>query len=300
MAEVIVSNLESLLRVDKYLVSALPLVSRSELKKYFDEEKILVNGKIVKPSFKVDNGDIITVGEREKVPSDLLKEEIPLEVVYEDDDIIVVNKPSGMVVHPAAGHHQGTLVNALLYHTENLSDVSGEGRSGIVHRIDKDTSGLLVACKNNRSHKILAEEFKEKVDTSRIYYAIVCGIIQHEAGKINAPIGRDPNNRQKMAVVEGGKEAITHFNVLERFKNHTLIMCKLETGRTHQIRVHMSYIGFPVLNDPLYGVTKQTTTFGQYLHAKTLGFIHPTTKKYLEFNSELPHEFLEKLEELRK
>ena len=297
--QLIVEELDKELRVDKYIANNYDEVSRSELKYYFDEEKIVINGKIVKPSFKVVNGDVIDIFERDDYVIDLEKEDIPLEIVYEDDDVIVVNKPTGMVVHPAPGHHHGTLVNALLYHCNSLSNVGGDSRAGIVHRIDKDTSGLLVACKNNKAHRNLAEQFKNKEETSRKYYAIVVGNIGHNLGKINAPIGRDPNNRQKMAVVEGGKEAITHFKVLERFKNFTLIECKLETGRTHQIRVHLSYIGHPVLNDPLYGIKKQTTEFGQYLHAKTLGFVHPKTLEYMEFDSELPIEFIEELNRLK-
>lgn len=298
--ELIVEELFEELRVDKYIAANYDEVSRSELKYYFDEEKILVNGKLAKPSLKVFNGDIINILERDDQIIDLEKEDLNLEVIYEDDDVIVVNKPTGMVVHPAPGHHHGTLVNGLLYHCNTLSNVGGDSRAGIVHRIDKDTSGLLVACKNNKAHRNLAEQFKNKETTTRKYLAIVNGNIGHNLGKINAPIGRDPGNRQKMAVVEGGKESITHFKVLERFKDHTLIECTLETGRTHQIRVHMSYIKFPVLNDPLYGVKKQTTEFGQYLHAKTLGFVHPTTGKYMEFDSELPTEFQEMLETLRK
>lgn len=298
--ELIVEDLFEELRVDKYIAANYDEVSRSELKYYFDEEKILVNGKLAKPSLKVFNGDIINILERDDQIIDLEKEDLNLEVIYEDDDVIVVNKPTGMVVHPAPGHHHGTLVNGLLYHCNTLSNVGGDSRAGIVHRIDKDTSGLLVACKNNKAHRNLAEQFKNKETTTRKYLAIVNGNIGHNLGKINAPIGRDPGNRQKMAVVEGGKESITHFKVLERFKDHTLIECTLETGRTHQIRVHMSYIKFPVLNDPLYGVKKQTTEFGQYLHAKTLGFVHPTTGKYMEFDSELPTEFQEMLETLRK
>lgn len=288
------------LRVDKYIVSVYDEVSRSELKYYFEEQLVKVNNKVVKPSFLVSSGDVIDIEERQDYIIDLTKENIPLDIVYEDDSIIVVNKPSGMVVHPGAGHHSSTLVNALLYHCNNLSNIGGDTRAGIVHRIDKDTSGLLVACKTNQAHRILANEFKEKTDTERIYYALVSGNIAHNLGKINAPIGRDPNNRQKMAVVEDGKEAITHFKVLERFKDVTLIECRLETGRTHQIRVHMAYIGHPVLNDPLYGIKKQTTEFGQYLHAKTLGFIHPITNEKLSFDSELPIEFIKKLEELRQ
>ena len=298
--ELIVEDLFEELRVDKYIAANYDEVSRSELKYYFDEEKILVNGKLAKPSLKVFNGDIINILERDDQIIDLEKEDLNLEVIYEDDDVIVVNKPSGMVVHPAPGHHHGTLVNGLLYHCNTLSNVGGDSRAGIVHRIDKDTSGLLVACKNNKAHRNLAEQFKNKETTTRKYLAIVNGNIGHNLGKINAPIGRDPSNRQKMAVVEGGKDSVTHFKVLERFKDHTLIECTLETGRTHQIRVHMSYIKFPVLNDPLYGVKKQTTEFGQYLHAKTLGFVHPTTGKYMEFDSELPTEFQEMLETLRK
>lgn len=298
--ELIVEELFEELRVDKYIAANYDEVSRSELKYYFDEEKILVNGKLAKPSLKVFNGDVINILERDDQIIDLEKENLNLQVVYEDDDVIVVYKPSGMVVHPAPGHHHGTLVNGLLYHCHTLSNVGGDSRAGIVHRIDKDTSGLLVACKNNKAHRNLAEQFKNKETTTRKYLAIVNGNIGHNLGKINAPIGRDPGNRQKMAVVEGGKPSVTHFKVLERFKDHTLIECTLETGRTHQIRVHMSYIKFPVLNDPLYGSKKQTTEFGQYLHAKTLGFVHPTTGKYMEFDSELPLEFQEMLESLRK
>ena len=298
--ELIVEELLEELRVDKYIAANYDEVSRSELKYYFDEEKILVNGKLAKPSLKVFNGDTISILERYDQIIDLEKEDLNLEVGYEDDDVIVVYKPSGMVVHPAPGHHHGTLVNGLLYHCNTLSNVGGDSIAGIVHRIDKDTSGLLVACKNNKAHRNLAEQFKNKETTTRKYLAIVNGNIGHNLGKINAPIGRDPGNRQKMAVVEGGKDSVTHFKVLERFKDHTLIECTLETGRTHQIRVHMSYIKFPVLNDPLYGSKKQTTEFGQYLHAKTLGFVHPTTGKYMEFDSELPVEFNEMLETLRK
>ena len=298
--QLIVEELEEELRVDKYIANNYDEVSRSELKYYFDEDKIYVNSKLAKPSLKVVNGDIIDILERDDQIIDLEKENLNLEVVYEDEHIIVVNKPTGMVVHPAPGHHHGTLVNGLLYHCNSLSNVGGDSRAGIVHRIDKDTSGLLVACKNNKAHRNLAEQFKNKETTTRKYYAIVVGSIGHNLGKINAPIGRDPGNRQKMAVVEGGKEAVTHFKVLERFKDFTLIECTLETGRTHQIRVHMSFINHPVLNDPLYGVKKQTTEFGQYLHAKTLGFVHPFTNEYMEFDSELPEEFKSMLEELRK
>lgn len=287
------------LRVDKYLVDVCEDLSRSELRDYFDQNLIKVNNKVVKPSLKVKNNDVVDIDVKDDDPITLEKENIPLNIVYEDEDVIVVNKPSGMVVHPAPGHYNGTLVNALLYHCNQLSNLGGDVRAGIVHRIDKDTSGLLVACKNNLAHKSLSEQLKEKT-TTRKYIAIVTGSISHNLGRINAPIGRDPENRQKMAVVEGGKEAITHFRVIDRFRDFTLLELELETGRTHQIRVHMAYIGHPVINDPLYGTKKQTTEFGQYLHAKTLGFVHPRTKEYLEFTSELPQEFIDKIEELKK
>lgn len=286
------------IRVDKYLVEVCEDLSRTEIQEYFELKLVTVNKKIVKPSFKVKNGDVIDIESKPDEPIVMLQENIKLDIVYEDEDVIVVNKPSGMVVHPAPGHTHGTLVNALLYHCNSLSNIGGDVRAGIVHRIDKDTSGLLVACKNNMAHKSLSEQLKEKT-TTRKYIAIVTGSISHNLGKINAPIGRDPDNRQKMAVVENGKSAVTHFRVLDRFKNYTLLELELETGRTHQIRVHMAYIGHPVLNDPLYGTKKQTTPFGQYLHAKTLGFKHPRTGEYMEFDSELPQEFVEKIEELK-
>lgn len=286
------------IRVDKYLSEVCEDLSRSEIKGYFDESLILVNSKIVKPSYKVVNDDLIYVLTKEAEIVDIIPEEIPLDIVYEDNDLLVVNKPSGMVVHPAPGHSHNTLVNALLFHCKMLSDIGGQARSGIVHRIDKDTSGLLVVSKNNFTHKVLSEQLRNKT-TKRKYIAIVIGNINHNLGKITAPIGRDPNNRQKMAVVEGGKEAVTHFKVLDRYRDATLIELELETGRTHQIRVHMTYIGHPVLNDPLYGIKKQTSDFGQYLHAKTLGFIHPRTNQLMEFNSDIPQEFYDKIEELK-
>ena len=286
-------------RIDKYLADLIEEVSRTELKEYFNQGKILVNGKVVKPSYKLETNDTIVVEEIEQDEIDMVKENIPLDIVYEDEDLIVVNKPSGLVVHPAPGHTHGTLVNGLLYHCNQLSNMNGDIRAGIVHRIDKDTSGLLVVCKNNYAHRILAEQLKEKT-TTRTYIAIVTGNISHNLGRVEAPIGRDPNNRQKMAVVPNGKSAVTHFKVLDRYRDFTLLELKLETGRTHQIRVHMSYINHPVVGDPLYGVKKQTTEFGQYLHAKTLGFVHPRTNEYMEFTSELPEEFIKKIDELPK
>ena len=286
------------LRADKYLVEVSEDLSRTEIQEYFQLGLVTINGKVVKASFKVQNGDIVDIATKPTEPIKLESENIPLNIVYEDDDVIVVNKPTGMVVHPAPGHYNGTLVNGLMYHCNELSTISGEARAGIVHRIDKDTSGLLVACKNNYAHKVISEQLKEKT-TKRKYIAIVVGNISHNLGKINAPIGRDPENRQKMAIVEGGKSAVTHFRVIDRFKDFTLLELELETGRTHQIRDHKAFIGHPVLNDPLYGIKKQTTEFGQYLHAKTLGFVHPRTDEYMEFTSELPEEFHAKINELK-
>lgn len=290
-------NIENM-RVDKYLPTCYTDMTRSELKKYFDEDKIKVNGKLVKPSFKIENGDLIEIEELEDVMSSVVPENIPLDIVYEDEYILVINKPSGMVVHPAPGHLTGTLVNALMYHYKTLSTISGENRAGIVHRIDKDTSGLLIVCKNNYSHRIISEQIKNK-EAKRTYIAIVTGSIGHNLGKIDAPIGRDPDNRQKMAIVVEGKSAVTHFKVLDRFRNYSLVELDLETGRTHQIRVHMAYINHPVVGDPLYGVKKQVTEFGQYLHAKKIGFYHPRTNEYMEFEVDLPKEFKELLDELK-
>ena len=287
------------IRIDKYLPDCFSEMTRSELKKYFDKELVKVNGKIVKPSYKIVNGDYIEVEEYLDDLSNVAPENIPLDIVYEDDDLLVVNKPSGMVVHPAPGHTSGTLVNALMYHYQTLSTINGEKRAGIVHRIDKDTSGLLVVCKTNFAHRAISEQLKTK-ECKRTYFAIVTGSISHNLGKIDAPIGRDPDNRQKMAVVANGKPAVTHFKVIDRFRNFTLLELQLETGRTHQIRVHMAYINHPVVGDPLYGVKKQVEPFGQYLHAKKIGFIHPRTKEYMEFEVDLPKEFKDKIEELKE
>ena len=284
-------------RIDKYLTIELNK-SRTEVQNLLKNGKILVNNKIVKPSYILNNNDAIMVEEVAPVVASIEKKAIDLDIIYEDKDVIVVNKASGMVVHPANGHYDDTLVNALMYHCTDLSTINGEIRPGIVHRIDKDTSGLLVACKNDYAHNFIAKQLKDKT-TIRKYVAIVYGTFDHLFGKINAPIARDPQNRKKMAVVEGGKEAITHFKVIEKLGGYTLIECQLETGRTHQIRVHMSYINHPVLGDPLYGPKKQITEYGQYLHAKTLGFIHPSKNELVEFDSSLPKEFEEKLTELR-
>ena len=285
-------------RLDVVLSEQCSDLTRSYINKLCKEERAALNGKTSKGNKKCKEGDVITLQVPEPTELEILPEEMNLDIVYEDNDLLVVNKPSGMVVHPAPGHSHNTLVNALLFHCKMLSDIGGQARSGIVHRIDKDTSGLLVVSKNNFTHKVLSEQLRNKT-TKRKYIAIVIGNINHNLGKITAPIGRDPNNRQKMAVVEGGKEAVTHFKVLDRYRDATLIELELETGRTHQIRVHMAYIGHPVLNDPLYGIKKQTSDFGQYLHAKTLGFIHPRTNQLMEFNSDIPQEFYDKIEELK-
>lgn len=285
-------------RVDKFIASNTNK-SRGEVQKYFTESTVLINGKVAKPSQSVKSGDLVEFETLEIVESTIEKQNIPLEIVYEDSDVIVVNKPSGMVVHPANGHYKDTLVNALMYHCTDLSTINGEIRPGIVHRIDKDTSGLLVACKNDLSHNSIAAQLKAKTST-RKYIAIVYGNFEHNYGKIDAPIARDPQNRLKMAVVKGGKESITTFKVLERYGDYTLLELKLETGRTHQIRVHMAYIGHPVLGDPLYGPKKVIGINGQYLHAKTLGFVHPRTNEYMEFTSELPDFFQEMIEEIKK
>ena len=278
---------ESGKRIDAYLASVTDL-SRTKIEKLLKDDTILVNDKSVKASYKVGDGDIITIDDYEEEIMDAIPENIPLDIVYEDDDVIVVNKANGMVVHPAPGNMHGTLVNALLYHFNNLSTVNGNMRPGIVHRIDAYTTGLLMVAKNDYAHNFLADELSKK-ETERIYIALVDGIINNTSGTIDAPIGRDIKDRKKMAVTDkNAKEAITHFTVLKRFNNHTLIELKLETGRTHQIRVHMNYIGHPVTNDPVYGNHKLFDETGQCLHAKTIGFTHPKTLKWMHFESELP------------
>ena len=285
------------IRVDKFLASKLDK-SRNEIKNLLTKGKVQINNNVIKPSYLVQENDEITIIIEEAFEGKIEKKDIKIDVVYEDADVIVVNKESGMVVHPANGHYDDTLVNALMYHCTDLSTINGEIRPGIVHRIDKDTSGLLVACKNDHAHNHIAKQLKEKSST-RIYLAVVYGNFEHNYGKIDAPIARDPYDRKKMAIVEGGKEAVTHFKVLERYGDFSLLELKLETGRTHQIRVHMNYIGHPVLGDPLYGKKKNVTPFGQYLHAATLGFVHPSTNKFMEFKAEPPKEFMDKLNELR-
>ena len=285
-------------RIDQALPKILD-ISRSKVGKMIESEDILVNDKKTKNSYSLKENDIIKVGE---IKSDEMKaepENIPLNIVYEDDDVIVVNKENGMVVHPAVGNTHGTLVNALLYHSKNLSTINGEFRPGIVHRIDAYTTGLLMVAKNDKAHQVLAKELEEK-KTTRKYVALVWGVINTDTGTIDAPIGRDINDRKKMTVTDiNAKDAITHFKVIERYASTTLIELQLETGRTHQIRVHMNYIGYPVVNDPVYGRRKIIDNTGQCLHAKTLGFIHPTSGEYMEFDSELPECFINILNQFK-
>lgn len=294
-------QVEEKMRIDKYLMEKTSF-SRSKIQKMIELGEILVNGNIIKNSYVLKLEDIIEVNEEYQEEVDILPEQIPLDIIYEDDYLLVVNKPSGMVVHPASGNYSGTLVNALMYHcNEFLSQVNGVIRPGIVHRIDKDTSGLLLIAKNDQVHEDLAKQISEKTVT-RKYLALVQGIILEDTATIDAPIGRDPNNRKKMCVTdENAKNAITHLRVLERYKKATLIECQLETGRTHQIRVHLNYIGHPVVNDPVYGYRKlDDNKFGQMLHAKVLGFIHPITKQYLEFQTDAPSKFYEILNQYKE
>ena len=284
-------------RIDTFLAKVLD-ISRSKAVKLI-ENNVLVNDEKVKNSYLVKENDKITITEFEEEEIKAIPEKMDLDIVYEDDDVIVVNKENGIVVHPAIGNTHHTLVNGLLYHAKTLSTKNGEFRPGIVHRIDAYTTGLLMIAKNDKAHEFLAKQLSEKT-VHRKYIALVWGVIKNDTGTIDAPIGRDKLDRKKMAVLSSGKQAITHFKVLKRYKNATLIELKLETGRTHQIRVHMNYIGYPVVNDPVYGRRKIIDNTGQCLHAKELGFIHPTSKKYMEFSCDLPACFtniLKKFEE---
>lgn len=288
-------------RLDVFLTNAIPDMSRSRIQSLIKEQKILVNQNIINKNFKLKKDDLITIFLEKNKELDIKPENIPLNIIYEDDDIILINKPQNMVVHPAAGNYTGTLVNALMFHCkQNLSGINGILRPGIVHRIDKDTSGILVVAKNDNAHQKLASQLATHSMT-RIYYAIVKGILKDDFGTINAPIGRHPIERKKMAVInKNSKAAITHYTVLERLKQYTLIKLQLETGRTHQIRVHMAHIGHPLLGDEVYGTKKKPfKLLGQVLHAKTLGFIHPTKNEYIEFNTDLPEYFSNIINKLR-
>ena len=277
-------------RIDSYLISSLDK-SRSKIQSMIKNGNILVNGNVVKSSYIVKDNDLIDIADVVEEVISANPEKMDLDIVYEDDDVLVVNKANGVVVHPAVGNTSGTLVNGLMYHSSNLSSINGTFRPGIVHRIDRDTTGLLMVAKNDHAHECLAHQLENKT-TRRIYWALVWGIIKEDTGTIDAPIGRDSSDRKKMAVTAtNSKHAVTHFKVLERYKNATLIELSLETGRTHQIRVHMNYIGHPVVNDPVYGKRKLIDETGQCLHAKILGFVHPSTHKYMEFDSELPECF---------
>lgn len=298
--EIRVSDSEGI-RIDKYLIERVNL-SRSKIQKLIDCGSILVNGSEVKTNYRVNLDDVITIMlDKTNEDMDIYAENIPLDILYEDEYLLVVNKPTGMVVHPAVGNYQHTLVNALMYHcNNNLSQVNGSVRPGIVHRIDRDTSGLLLVAKNDLVHNDLAKQISEKT-VLRKYIALVSGVIKEDSATIDAPIGRSDRDRKKMSVTsENSKDAITHLKVLERYKTSTLIECRLETGRTHQIRVHMAYINHPVVNDLVYGdkniVDKD---FGQMLHAREIGFIHPITKEFMQFSVDPPKRFLEILEEFK-
>lgn len=285
-------------RLDKVISSHFEELSRAQVQQLIKTEHVQVNGQLEKAKYAVAAGDQITVSIPAPAALDVQPQNIPLDIVYEDDDVLVVNKPQGMVVHPAPGHPQDTLVNALLYHSP-LSTINGVIRPGIVHRIDKDTSGLLMVAKNDQAHISLAAQLQAKT-SHREYLALVHGVIKEDKGTIDAPIARAKNDRKKQAVVAGGKHAVTHFEVLERFNEYTLIKCILETGRTHQIRVHMKYIGHPVAGDPLYGPKKTLKGHGQFLHAALLGFKHPRTGEQMTFTTPLPPIFEQTLATLRK
>ena len=292
---IVVSDEDDLVRIDKYLTDAGFELTRSRIQGLISDGNITVNDKVVKANYKVRENDLIKILIPDAVPVDIPAENIPLNIVYEDDDLLIVNKPKGMVVHPAPGHYTGTLVNALMFHCKDkLSGINGELRPGIVHRIDMDTTGLLVICKNDKAHNFIAEQLKEHSIT-RKYQAIVYNAFKDEEGTVEGNIGRHPNDRKKMTITPSGKEAVTHYKVLKNLGKYTLIECQLETGRTHQIRVHMTSINHPLLGDEVYGPKNCPYNLqGQVLHAKTLGFVHPTTKEYMEFDSELP-EYFQKL-----
>jgi len=301
MDEIKLISEESDLRIDAYISSKIDNLSRSAVQKLINDNNVTVNNKAINKNYKIKLNDEIKVIMPPPQVLDVKAEDIELDIVYEDIDVAVINKPQGMVVHPAAGHHSGTLVNALMNNVEDLSSINGVLRPGIVHRLDKNTSGLLIIAKNDMSHSFLSDCLKEH-SINRIYYALVEGVVKNDKGIINAPLGRSEKDRKKRCVTtKNSKEAITNYEVIKRYKKYTLIKLKLETGRTHQIRVHMKHIGHPVVGDDVYG--KEDKKFGlkgQLLHSKSIGFIHPTTKKYLEFDSELPDYFKKVLEKIEK
>ena len=288
-------------RIDSFLAEQLEEISRSRIQQLIKEGLVQVNAGSVKANYRIAEEDEITVDLPDPEPVQILPENIPLDIIYEDDDVLLVNKPKGMVVHPAQGHTSGTLVNAVMYHCgDSLSGINGELRPGIVHRIDRNTSGLLIICKNDRAHHALSEQLKEHSIT-RVYEAIVYGVIKEDTFTVNAPIGRDKKDRKKMAVDPDGKRAVTHIQVIQRFPKFTHVRCTLETGRTHQIRVHLASRHFPILGDEVYGPKKTVTAFdGQVLHARTFGFIHPSTGAYMEFEAPFPESFLRALDWVQK
>ena len=288
------------LRIDKFLAEEFPEMSRSYIQKLIKEEQVTVNGKVVKANYKLSEADEVVLNQPELKEPDILAENIPLDVLYEDEDLLIVNKPKGMVVHPSAGHYSGTLVNALMYHCkDDLSGINGVMRPGIVHRIDMDTTGSLLVCKNDFTHNAIAEQLKVH-SIRRVYHAIVHGVIKEDEGTVDAPIGRHPIDRKKMSINhKNGKDAVTHYKVIKRFRDYTYIQCQLETGRTHQIRVHMASLKHPLVGDAVYGPTKCPFKLqGQSLHAKTIGIIHPRSQEYVEVDAPLPEYFVSLLNKL--
>lgn len=287
-------------RLDAFLANELNEVSRTYIKKLITDNLVLVNGSVQKPRYLVQEGDYITVNMPSPVKLEVLAEDIPLNIIYEDEDIVIINKEQGMVVHPAPGNYTGTLVNALLFQIKNLSSINGVIRPGIIHRLDKDTSGIIMVAKNDESHRFLSEQLKER-NVKREYIAIVHGVLNNTEGVINAPIGRDPKDRKKMTVIStNSKQAITHYSVIEEFQKYSLIRAQLETGRTHQIRVHFAHINHPVVGDMVYSRNPNNFNLNkQLLHAKKLGFIHPRTKEYMEFETDIPQNFIEVLKILK-
>lgn len=298
--DIVVKEEDCLDRIDKYISEKEEDLSRSRVQQLIGEGCVFVNEELCKAKYKVKANDHIFMSFEDQMDMEATPENMDLDVRYEDHDVIVINKPKGIVVHPANGNQNGTLVNGLLYHCKDLSGINGVLRPGIVHRIDKDTTGLLIAAKNDKAHASLSKQLQTKT-VNRLYYALVHGVIEHEFGTIDAPIGRDPKDRQKMTVIsENSKDARTHFKVLERFDDYTLVECRLETGRTHQIRVHMRYIGHPVVGDEKYSYRKTMKTNGQLLHAYQLTFEHPVTGKTTTVDAPLPKQFEDILEELRQ